>query len=329
MSHKRATVKRMGVVGWLAMSMVLPAVVASVAWGQAPAAQAELMAAAEDPAGEAPAASEEMLQAEVIKVTGLHAQVSRDGGKKWGPVKVGDKVAEGDVIRTGFGARVEISFADQTVMHVEPLSCVVVSRYSQSATKRTVRAELPYGAVRAGVTHGELEEDTAISTPVSTLSVRGTVVYVAYDAGQRRCLLAVDEDGPAVAKLLASAPCPSCPGGTSVGAGAGAWPQLLYELEEGTYTDCRLSRYLELVSFERAVWVTGSFQMGGVTPNEAKPQVFERCCDVTGTTDGAKEYNQDRQRKTQETAEPIIDFPGGDVPIGDVGVDAAARKTSR
>jgi len=249
------------------------------------------------------------------QLTGSNAQFSTDGGKTWRPAQQGTPLAEGAIVRTGFGATCQVSFADQTILQVQPLSCVRISRYQAGPTSQTIQAVLPYGAVRCGVQKGRIESDTQIRTPVSTLSIRGTIAYVAYDPGLRRCLLAVDESGPAIAALAGG----GCCGGASFGASnPNPTPATAYELEAGMYTNCVLGRHLSLAMFDRTVWVTGNLAVGDVTPDEAGPMVHGQA-DPANPTGGAENYRNDKGRAAERPLDETVRFPGGDVPIGGGG----------
>ena len=244
--------------------------------------------------------------ATVTEIDGKHAQLSIDNGQNWQPAAQDAQLAADGMVRTGFATRVTLSFQDETVIKVEPLSCVRIDQAHQTAKTRTVQADLPYGAVRCGVAHGILEADTRIRTPVSTLSVRGTLVYVSYAPGYNHCLLRVDEDGPAIARLISSRSADVWQPFESV-IPPTADPNIGYTLHEGMYTNCDMSRHLELVTFDRAVWVNGNIHLGDVTPKEARPKV---------STPNAIDKVEPRE-DTQDTVTEEFDWPGGIIPIGE------------
>lgn len=268
---------------------------------------------------QAAVAKVQALQAVVTEVKGKNVQLSLDEGKSWQGAAKGVKLGQGSLVRTGFASRCEVSFAGHSVVQVEPLSSLRVADYAGTASKQKVRAHLRYGAVRCGVEKGRIKTDTKISTPVSTLSIRGTLVYVEYDAGRRRCLLRVDEDGPALASRVGrrGRPCPDgepCEEATEKTDPDQATAGAAYVLDEGMHTDCSLSRYLELAVFERKVWITGNYSTGGVSDREAGAIVYE-----SGTLDptaGALQFNDDRSRAAQRVPEDVIDIPGGGIGIG-------------
>lgn len=238
---------------------------------------------------EATAADEpaEQFKAVITKVNGKHVQAS-DDGQSWRDASVGMELGRSGAVRTGFSSSCELSFGEHSVVQVQPLSAVKVADFSGTQTSQQVRADLYYGGVRCGVEKGRIDVDTKISTPVSTLGIRGTMVYVEYNPATRRCMLRVLKDGPADATvdIRTQGDCSD----------ATFQP---YELQEGMRTDCCLSRYLELAIFDRTVWPSGSMQLGDVTEAEADSLVYIGGFDQP--TDGALEYG---------TYTPPIDSPG-------------------
>ena len=260
-------------IGWLrAMSIALPAVFVLSSFA---------MAAEEQP-GEA------ALKAVITQVTGASVQFSPKTGAAWQKAKVGDELTMDATIRTGFASGCELTFGEHTVLQIEALSAVRVADYSKvSDDKEKVDANVQYGAVRCGVEKGRIKAETKISTPVSTLSIRGTLVYVEFDRGTRSCLLRVEQDGPAMA--YGGKNCEGCqkdepkiPGQTS------------YALEEGMRTDCSLSRYLRTAIFDRNLQVTGDAIVA-----ESESAVYNN--DVVDPGQGALNLGTDKSRSTGQT----------------------------
>jgi len=265
--------------------------------------------------------AEKPFGAVITQVTGKNVQYSLDGGKTWQPAKEGVRLGKGAAVRTGFASSCQVTFDNNSLLHVQPLSSVTISGYLTAVGGEIVNANLQYGAVRCAVEKGKVEAQTKISTPVSTLSIRGTVVYLEYDAGTHRCLMGVDEDGPAIARAAGLAHCRDCDQQITYAAQDPNDPNTapdyggLYELQAGMRTDCSLTRYLELAVFERMVWVTGNLAVGDITSAEAKAIAFLNRFEEP--TDGALHFTDSRSRSVQRVTEEEIEFPGGDIPIGD------------
>ncbi|MBN1845866.1 MAG: FecR domain-containing protein [Sedimentisphaerales bacterium] len=275
------------------------------------------------PAAQSATANAVALKAIITKVTGKTVQYSPDGGKNWKPAQQGTELGRGALVRTGFGGGCELSFGSHSVLIIQALSSVRVADYLGIQGKEIVRANLQYGALRCGVEKGSIQADTRISTPVSTLSIRGTMVYVSYDAGVRSCMLGVDKDGPAMAQVFSDGCCGDGPtvdwSGGQLGEGRDPNEILmaggnLYELYEGMRTDCTLSRDLRLAIFDRAVFVTGDYTAGAVSAAESEAYVRQR--GVVEPTGGATQFNDDKSVESQKVRIDEVDFPEGDIPIG-------------
>jgi hypothetical protein len=120
----------------------------------------------------------EQLTAHVASVAGnvfwAPAGTSPTDAKAWTSVKVGDEYAAGTQIKTSLRSSVVLTFGDDTVVKVERMTLASIDQFYQSATTKTTRLGLGYGAVRAGVAEGKLRSDLTIDSPVATLSKRGT-----------------------------------------------------------------------------------------------------------------------------------------------------------
>jgi hypothetical protein len=253
----------------------------------ASAQQAQPAPAAQPAASAAPAE----LTANITKIKGQSVQASHDNGQTWQAAKVGDKLSKNGRVRTGFASECEVSFAEQTLIQVQPLSSMNISDYSGTADRQKVKAEVLYGGVRCGVEKGRVTAETQIATPVSTLSIRGTIVYVEYDPGTRRCLLWTVRDGPALAQ-------------SSEGK---------YQLDEGMDTDCSLSRFLERASFRRDSFIQGYNDIGAYDNTESRAAIYQD--GATDPTQGSLQNNTDKNTFSQRPGREL-EIPGGDVPIG-------------
>jgi len=276
--------------------------------------------------------AKDSLSAVITEVKGKHVQHSTDGGKTWKKAAVKIKLKRNDAVRTGFGSSCELNFGGHSIVRVEALSSLKVDDYAATAQGEKVRAKLRYGAVRCGVERGRVKADTRISTPVSTLSIRGTLVYVEYDSGTRRCKLQVDEHGPAWASAAAwrwGSGCDDCDEDESDDEKASQSGQSaasedpnqpgVYVLEEGMRTDCTLSRYLDMAVFERTVWVNGNYNIGDVSEPEKNAIIFNT--NQTDPGNGALQYDDEKSGSSLSGPPDEIEFPEGDIPIGSPGDD--------
>lgn len=278
------------------LSMALVLSLYPTAWSQSTPADESQSAppanAANDPNLPEPAieaAADE--EAFISDVKGASVQVSLDNGKTWQKATKGMKVGKDGAIRTGFASSCELSFGSRSVVQIQALSSIKVADYQTSATTAKVRTNLQYGAVRCGVEKGRIKADTTISTPVAAIAIRGTITFLSYDPGTQRCLLGVDEDGPALATNAAGQ----------------------YVLYEGMRTNEALSRFLRLAVFDRISWVSGNYKLGDLSETEAQAISYQTNDEsVIEPTEGARQYGDPKSIDAQLVPESIISHcPGG------------------
>lgn len=120
----------------------------------------------------------EQLKARVVSVAGAAswapAAASPTDKQAWKAVQVGDEYDAGTQIKTSLRSAVVLTFGDDTVVKIERMTLASIDQFHKSATTKTTRLGLGYGAVRAGVAEGALRSDFAVDSPVATLSKRGT-----------------------------------------------------------------------------------------------------------------------------------------------------------
>lgn len=120
----------------------------------------------------------EQLKAQVVSVAGTAswapAAASPTDKQAWKAVQVGDEYDAGTQIKTSLRSAVVLTFGDDTVVKIERMTLASIDQFHKSATTKTTRLGLGYGAVRAGVAEGALRSDFVVDSPVATLSKRGT-----------------------------------------------------------------------------------------------------------------------------------------------------------
>ncbi len=165
------------------MNRIWPVIVCSAAM----LLGAETFAAAQttQPASSVPAT--QPMAATVDSVTGS-VQARPAAGGKFAPVNKGDTLAPGTLITTGPRSQAVVTFGDNSVVVVEQLSAMTIDEVYRQARGDTptvvTRLKLRNGSLRAGVERGRTQSDFQVSTPVATLSVRGTrPIRAYYDAG--------------------------------------------------------------------------------------------------------------------------------------------------
>ena len=175
----------------VAFSLVLALAMATAAFGgPAPAAPAPTGAAATaapavqaPPAPASPAATATpapaaaqapapKVGATVKTVTGtVETRPSVD--QPWAPVKVGQPLAEGADLRTGFRANCILEM-DQSTLKVDPLTVLRIGELHREGDTIRTRVYMKQGNAAAAVQKAGAKNDFAIVTPSATLSVRGT-----------------------------------------------------------------------------------------------------------------------------------------------------------
>jgi hypothetical protein len=129
------------------------------------------------PPSPAPADAVKMV-AEVIEVSGdvawAPAGTSALDTKGWTPVRPGDRLDPGSLIRTGIKAHVNLRFGESTYLSIRRMTLASISAAYRSATEETTRIGLGYGAVRGTSSESTVRSDVVIDTPTATLAKKGT-----------------------------------------------------------------------------------------------------------------------------------------------------------
>jgi len=145
--------------------------------------------AAEKAPPRAPTPAAAPLKATVTSVTGpAQKLLAANGGAKWQPLKAGEELGELTVIRTGLGARVVLKFADRGEIVVNNATKIGIAELRKRGDEVKAQLGLKYGTMRASVETGRGRNDFRISTPVATLSVRGSSADVGFMADSTRML---------------------------------------------------------------------------------------------------------------------------------------------
>ena len=123
-------------------------------------------------AGQDQAAPGEKVAATVKTVEGT-VETRPSVGQPWAAVQVGQQLAEGADLRTGFRARCVLDLSGSLVQ-VDPLTVVRIGELRKDGDTVHTRLVLKQGNTQADVEKGRIKSDFAIVTPSATLSVRGT-----------------------------------------------------------------------------------------------------------------------------------------------------------
>lgn len=98
----------------------------------------------------------------------------------------GDSVYMDDILETGPGGKLRVTFADDTELTLGPGADVVIDEFVYAPEARTARAALRVTAGAARVLAGAVERlggqgALSITTPVATIGIRGTDVFLELD----------------------------------------------------------------------------------------------------------------------------------------------------
>lgn len=107
-------------------------------------------------------------------VTFVKGKVEVKRGNSWVALKVGDKVAQSEVINTGFQSEAKVKLMNN-VLYLGPVTRVTLSTLSSSSDKDKVNVYLSTGTIRSKVNRTDTKRVSyTVRTPIAVASVRGT-----------------------------------------------------------------------------------------------------------------------------------------------------------
>lgn len=106
---------------------------------------------------------------------------------KWEPLKVGEKLDETTVIRTGLRSKVVLAFADNSTVTVNRATKMGIAEFRKQGKVTKTKLGLKYGSMRATVEKARGPNDFTVATPVATTAVTGTGLATGFtgDIGMR------------------------------------------------------------------------------------------------------------------------------------------------
>ena len=134
----------------------------------------------------------EAMQVTVVSVDGQVEKLVAGGPadrQQWEPVKAGDKLDERTVIRTGFRSKAVLRFDDRGEVVVNNATKMGIAEFRRQGNLTNARLGLKYGTMRASVDASRGPNDVRVSTPVATLSIRGTGGEIGHSADRGLGLL--------------------------------------------------------------------------------------------------------------------------------------------
>lgn len=228
----------------IATTFLLTLNLAGVAIAQAPTATAP---AANTPAASQPASIDESFSATIVKVVGnvSYAPAGPDGKPgEFKPAKVGDKLPAGTMIKTALRSKVMLTFGPDSVVLIDRVTLASIDQFHRSGDTKKVQLGLGHGLIRAATAETTLRSEMTISSPVATLSKRGTIDFgMRYEAGTGRYVIWLNQDGLVEALDL-----------------------LRNErrfVEPGQYVTQALLKWIETITLDRYVPVTDNWGLTG------------------------------------------------------------------
>ena len=137
------------------------------------------------------------LAAQAADVTYLEhpAQIKRKGTEEYVRLDMGAKVNQGDVIRTGMGARVEVTIEPKRLFRVGPATEIELPDFTVQGGMKT-RVNVLLGRMWANIGSPLKEaagESFQVTTKTATVGVKGTQFGVDYDKAQDSSQVSVIE----------------------------------------------------------------------------------------------------------------------------------------
>jgi len=126
--------------------------------------------------------------AELKRVVG-RVEVLRKGQSQWVPAVIGDRLVEGDDIRSFAGAQAEVALPDTSSIVLAENSRLLLNKFEfdPQSQSRLFLFHLAVGKARATVAQAALtlarirQSNFAITTPTAVAAARGTIMWVSTD----------------------------------------------------------------------------------------------------------------------------------------------------
>ncbi len=131
---------------------------------------------------------------EVGRVTYVDGRVDalKTGSELAVPIRQGETISAGDSIRTKSGSKAEITFKDNSVLRLAQNSKVDVNQYdlNKDNSRKTATIKLDRGKARAIIAKTANAAEFNILTPNSEGKVKGSDIFISYEAGSSGILVA-------------------------------------------------------------------------------------------------------------------------------------------
>ena len=251
-------------------------------------------------AGSPTTAPAEDRPAKVLSVSGRAQKLlAGQGQDKWQDLAVGDLLDKQTIIRTGLRSRVVLKFQDRAEVIIEDATKVGISEFLQSGKQVQAKLGLKYGSIHVDVPKESGPTDFSVSTPVATLSIRGTAGGINFSSDT----------------------------GMHLSSERGTWRAVSgnrhRDVGAGQSTTGTLVPHLELVQTNRST-SPGDFFGGTDSAEKNFIQNAGNGGRAVIIITGSSSTNTQTTPTGNSTQPPEIEVPGGDIDIGG-GSTAAAK----
>lgn len=142
-------------------------------------AQTPATSPATQPVG-VPKVAGKAMRVTVVSVSGQAEKMLAGSGGKWTSLAAGQKLDELTIIRTGLRSEVVLKFADRGQTVVLAATKVGIAEFSKQGNLVKMHLGLKYGRLKVAVDSTRGPNEAKVSTPVATLSVRGTTGVIGF-----------------------------------------------------------------------------------------------------------------------------------------------------
>jgi len=115
-----------------------------------------------------------LLKVTVKQVSGIAQRLVPGKPNKWVNLKVGDKLDENTIIRTGFRSKVVLTFEDKSTVTINRATKMGIGEFKKEGKLTKMKVGLKYGSLHARVERARGPSDFRVATPVATLAVTGS-----------------------------------------------------------------------------------------------------------------------------------------------------------
>ncbi len=120
------------------------------------------------------------MKVSVVSVTGQAEKLLPGQGQQdtWTALSVGEELGELTIIRTGLRSKVTLKLQDRGEVMVGSGTKIGIAEFRKRGSLVTTQLGLKYGTMHASVDSSRGPNDAKVTTPVATLSIRGSAAQI-------------------------------------------------------------------------------------------------------------------------------------------------------